>query len=1036
LLQLSIGALALGLVVLPADAIIDINLQMQLGNPTGAIADTNNHSHYLIQRAVEAIDYNDSQGQPNWASWDLTSADVGSSGRSDAWAVDTNLPPNFNQIPINGYGSLGGQSYDRGHMCPSADRTDTVAHNDQVFIMSNIIPQASAQNEDVWANFEDYCRTLVSAQELLIMCGPYNFGQGRLDSGLVGVASNTWKIVVGVPLGSGTALSRITNANPNAIRVIALEIPNTDAAGGSAWTAYVTSAKKVQNDTGYNFFGALPNNVAWVLRSKVDGQTPAAPGAISFSPPSGMTGAAVTVTGANLDTITNLAFNGTTASYTITSPTQIVATVPASAASGAITVNGLGGNVASASSFSVNTAANPDLTLALIHSGNFTQGDTRDSYTVIVTNIGTAPSTGTVTVVDTLPAGLTTVAASGSGWTTDVGPPVTCTRSDPIGAGAAYPPITITVSVDAGAPASVTNSANVSGGDDVNLANNTALDATTIIAAAAPSATTGAASSVSTTSATLNGTVNPNGQQTTVQFEYGSDTGYGSIAPISGVFTGTTAQAVSANLTGLVPGASYHFRLTATNVLGASNGADQVFIAATTAVVDLAITATHTGNFTQGDAAATYTILVTNLGNSASSGTVSVVDALPAGLTATAISGNGWTTNLTTLTCTRADELAAGGGYPPITITVNVATNAPASVTNVATVSGGNDASPANNIASDPTTINLSSVNSGIVTLVGWDTSTLSGGANNFGPSPFLPTTNAANLTVVAGLTRGAGIGTTGSAAGRGWGGNTFTNASAAAAIASNRFATFTTTASSGYKVSYTAISRFDYRHSGTGPPNGLLQYQIGSGPFTDVANLAYTVATSSGGSLSPIDLSGIAALQNVGAGTNVTFRVVNWGGTSSAGTWYIFDVNTNSAPDLEVQGRLVPPPLTPIQAWRLQWFGSTTNGGVGADTAVASSDGMANLLKYALGLNPLVPTNSPVVGDITTGYLRLTTPRNPNATDVTFRVEVTGDLAAGTWTTDGTTVDQDTPSLLQVHDNVPVDASSGRFIRLHVSEP
>src|SRR2546423_10393175 len=80
---------------------------------------------------------------------------------------------------------------------------------------------------------------------------------------------------------------------------------------------------------------------------------------------------------------------------------------------------------------------------------------------------------------------------------------------------------------------------------------------------------------------------------------------------------------------------------------------------------------------------------------------------------------------------------------------------------------------------------------------------------------------------------------------------------------------------------------------------------------------------------------------------------------------------------------------LTPIQAWRLQWFGTTANSGAAADSAINSSDGMPNLLKYALGLNPLVATNNPVVGDITTGYLRLTVPKNPNATDISFHVEV-----------------------------------------------
>src|ERR1017187_6596319 len=63
-----VGAAALGLTLLPAGAIIDTNLQMQRGNPSNATADTNNHSHYLIQLPVEALDYNYHLGQPNWAS--------------------------------------------------------------------------------------------------------------------------------------------------------------------------------------------------------------------------------------------------------------------------------------------------------------------------------------------------------------------------------------------------------------------------------------------------------------------------------------------------------------------------------------------------------------------------------------------------------------------------------------------------------------------------------------------------------------------------------------------------------------------------------------------------------------------------------------------------------------------------------------------------------------------------------------------------------------------------------------------------------
>src|SRR5438045_7328069 len=97
-----------------ARATVDISLQMQLGNPSNATADTNNHDHYLIQRAVEAIDYNDNLGEPNWASWDLTASDIGAVGRSPNFFVDTNLPSNFYSVGTSEYS---GSGYDRGHLC-------------------------------------------------------------------------------------------------------------------------------------------------------------------------------------------------------------------------------------------------------------------------------------------------------------------------------------------------------------------------------------------------------------------------------------------------------------------------------------------------------------------------------------------------------------------------------------------------------------------------------------------------------------------------------------------------------------------------------------------------------------------------------------------------------------------------------------------------------------------------------------------------------------------------------------------------------
>ncbi len=1024
----------LALAVLPAGAIIDANLQMQLGNPSGATADPTNHDHYLIQRSVEAMDYSDHLGQPNWASWDLTSGDVGSSGRSSNFYTDTNLPPEFYWVPGDPINPFSGSGYDRGHMCPSGDRTINSTYNDLVFFMSNIIPQASAQNQGIWANFENYCRQnlMPGGNELLIMCGPSLFTTSKLDSNHVSIAGYTWKIVVVVPGGAGTAANRIGPTD----QVIALRIPNTDAVGADPWQNYRTNVVAIENDTGFTFFTALPPNLATVLRNKVDGQNPPAPAISGFSPASGPRNGSVTLTGTNLVFATNVTFNGTSASFTIGSTTQIVATVPAGATSGLIQIQTLGGTATSASSFTVGSSTGPDLAITTTHTGNFAQGDMADTCTIFVTNTGDAASSGIVSIVDALPAGLTAVAISGAGWTTDLAT-LTCTRADALDAGAAYPPITVLVSVATNAAASVTNNVTLSGGSDTNLANNVASDPTTITPAMAPTVITGTASAIGTTIAALNGTVDPNGQPSTVQFQYGTDTNYGSVAFLTGTVAGVTAQGVSASITGLLAATTYHFRVAATNILGSSSGLDQTFGTQAPGAADLGLVAIHTGNFTQGDTNATYTLIITNTGAGASTGTVTVVDSLPAGLTATAISGAGWSTNLATLTCTRADALAEGTTYPPIIITVSVATNAAAYVTNTVSVSGGGDTNLSNNTAIDPTTINPSSGGSGtLVTLAGWDVNGLAGGANNYGPSPLPPTTNAVGVTVV-GLTRGSGVGTNNTGAGRAWGGNNWIDSSSSAAITNNRFATFALTAHAGYNVSYAAVSKFDYRRSSTGPANGLLQYQIGPGAFNDLAIVSYPTNTSSGGSLSPIDLSGIADLQNVGAGTNVTFRIVNWGGTSSNGTWYVFDVGNSTALDFEVRGTVSPEvvPLTPVQLWRLQWFGTTADSGVAADTTIAAN-GMPNLLSYALGLNPLVPTNNPVLGSIDSGYLLLTVPKNPNATDISFHVELTDNLAPSSWSTNGTTVISDTPTLLQVRDDAVVGSSAGGFMRLRVSRP
>ena len=121
-----------------------------------------------------------------------------------------------------------------------------------------------------------------------------------------------------------------------------------------------------------------------------------------------------------------------------------------------------------------------DLTITKTHSGTFQQGQSGATYTITVTNSGAATTTNPVTVTDTLPAGLTATAIGGVGWNCSTPPTLQCSRADAIDPGVSFSDITVTVNVSPNAPAQVSNTATVSGGGEVNTANDTATDVTVI----------------------------------------------------------------------------------------------------------------------------------------------------------------------------------------------------------------------------------------------------------------------------------------------------------------------------------------------------------------------------------------------------------------------------------------------------------------------------------------------------------------------------------------------------------------------------
>ncbi len=261
--------LALWTVLLAAPALAADD-PLLLGMPRPATADPANDSDFLMKKAGYSVSYNNQIKIPNWVAWHLAKADIGSEHRG-AFVPDDSLPADWYHVKPSDYSGTG---FDRGHMCPSKDRSATRPANDEVFLMTNILPQSPANNQKGWEKLEDYCRQLAAeGSELYIVSGGAGAGGTGKDgfrttlnaSRRIRVPSVTWKVVVVLPDQGGDDLARI-NAST---RVIAVIMPN-DMTVVDDWRQYRRSVGEVEELTGYSFFSKLPADVQEKLKVKID----------------------------------------------------------------------------------------------------------------------------------------------------------------------------------------------------------------------------------------------------------------------------------------------------------------------------------------------------------------------------------------------------------------------------------------------------------------------------------------------------------------------------------------------------------------------------------------------------------------------------------------------------------------------------------------------------------------------------------------------------------------------------------------------
>ena len=369
-------------------------------------------------------------------------------------------------------------------------------------------------------------------------------------------------------------------------------------------------------------------------------------------------------------------------------------------------------------------AAAPALALTKSHVGNFVVGQPGD-YTLSVANTGNAPTSSPITIVDTLPAGLTFVAGTGTSWACTVaGQVVTCVSSNVIPPSSVDPNIDIKVTVTATTPGTLVNTATASGGGATNTA--TANDPTTIVPSPPNLALTKTHPGNFTVGSQGSYTLTPSntGQTATSGTLTVVDTLPAGLTYVSSSGAGWTCAAAGQTVTctsttAVAPGAAANpitlnvsvgaaaYPATTNTATATGGGAANTAVASDPTSVNgnpaLQANKSHTGNFVIGSTG-TYTLSVKNTGTAPTTGTLTYTDTIPAGLQFVSAAGTGWSCSAAgqAVTCTTTTPIAAGATSPAIALTVNVV-GPPGSVTNSATASGGGAATPSTK--TDPTTI-------------------------------------------------------------------------------------------------------------------------------------------------------------------------------------------------------------------------------------------------------------------------------------------------------------------------------------------
>jgi endonuclease G len=193
------------------------------------------------------IEYSTARKHPKWVAWPLYKSHMGSSGRTDAWQWDPRIPAEYSPVQQD----FGSNGYDRGHLCPSADRTQSTAMNRQTFMYSNMSPQAPGLNQKIWAKLEDKERDWAGGLDTLYICAG---GTIATDSDIMGYTTPS---AMAVPKYYFKVILR-KKVPSGALDAIGFWFENRDYGTEELSSRHVKTIDEIEALTGLDFFYRLP----------------------------------------------------------------------------------------------------------------------------------------------------------------------------------------------------------------------------------------------------------------------------------------------------------------------------------------------------------------------------------------------------------------------------------------------------------------------------------------------------------------------------------------------------------------------------------------------------------------------------------------------------------------------------------------------------------------------------------------------------------------------------------------------------------